>query len=72
MICYNLCSYYTNVCITGATGYYECSAKQSSGLDSIIVAAAAAGLKRYHVASCDYHVILIVYPIGTTRVKRSQ
>ena len=56
----------------GAIGYYECSAKQSSGLDSIIVAAAAAGLKKYHLASCDYHVILIVYPIGTTRVKRSR
>ena len=63
---------YTSHFITGAVGYYECSAKQSSGLESILVAAAAAGLKRYHVASCDYHVILIVYPIGTRRVKRSR
>ena len=63
---------YVSHFITGAIGYYECSAKQSSGLDSIIVAAAATGLKRYHVASCDYHVILIAYPLGATKVKRSQ
>ena len=62
--------------ITEAVGYYECSSLEATGLNDIVQAVVFAGVnhstkptgrtftwpwKRYHMSSCDQHVILLYY-----------
>ena len=62
--------------ITEAVGYYECSSLEATGLNDIVQAVVLASVnhsnkltrrtftrpwKRYHMSSCDQHVILLYY-----------